>query len=267
MSSRLAVALGPLLSVWAVIGVALPGSVGLSAGSIPAGNILFISERDGNRGIIDADSSDQTFLWGDVDCDGQVNPIDSLKILRHDAGLEVQQPAGCPNVGELLFWTGIFPAAGPAGVGELGVGWGDHDCNESADPIDALRGLRYDAGFPVTPVQGCPDLGEEGTIRQPDEIVMDDNFFQYDGALNPEITVTANSETLFAAVNAGDDDHNLHVDVNGDGYDSCAGDICTSPEIVPPGAEGSLRVLLPAGTFGFRCDIHPDEMTGTFSAE
>jgi len=38
-------------------------------------------------------------LWADTDCSGAVNPIDSLKVLRHDAGLSVSQTAGCPGVG------------------------------------------------------------------------------------------------------------------------------------------------------------------------
>jgi hypothetical protein len=37
--------------------------------------------------------------WGDVDCSGEVNPVDSLKILRADAGLGVAQPAECPEIG------------------------------------------------------------------------------------------------------------------------------------------------------------------------
>lgn len=36
---------------------------------------------------------------GDVDCSGEVNPIDSLKILRFDAGLHVGQEDGCPEIG------------------------------------------------------------------------------------------------------------------------------------------------------------------------
>ena len=36
---------------------------------------------------------------GDVDCSGEVNPIDSLKILRSDAGLDVAQEEGCPEIG------------------------------------------------------------------------------------------------------------------------------------------------------------------------
>ena len=36
---------------------------------------------------------------GDVDCSGEVNPIDALKILRFDAGLHVGQEDGCPEIG------------------------------------------------------------------------------------------------------------------------------------------------------------------------
>jgi hypothetical protein len=38
-------------------------------------------------------------ISGDVDCDGDVDPLDALKILRADAGLNVELPAGCPQIG------------------------------------------------------------------------------------------------------------------------------------------------------------------------
>ena len=37
--------------------------------------------------------------WGDVDCGGEVTPVDSLKLLRFDAGLGVSQADGCPLIG------------------------------------------------------------------------------------------------------------------------------------------------------------------------
>ena len=40
--------------------------------------------------------------WGDVDCSGEVNPIDSLKLLRADAFLDVTQAEGCPVIGSLI---------------------------------------------------------------------------------------------------------------------------------------------------------------------
>ena len=42
--------------------------------------------------------------WGDVDCNGNVGPVDGLKVLRFDAGLTVQQEADCPEIGES--WPG-----------------------------------------------------------------------------------------------------------------------------------------------------------------
>ena len=37
--------------------------------------------------------------WGDVDCSGSVTPVDSLKLLRFDAGLGVSQADDCPLIG------------------------------------------------------------------------------------------------------------------------------------------------------------------------
>jgi hypothetical protein len=34
-----------------------------------------------------------------VDCSSAVNPVDSLKLLRFDAGLSVAQEEGCPLIG------------------------------------------------------------------------------------------------------------------------------------------------------------------------
>ena len=39
------------------------------------------------------------YLWGDVDCDGP-DPVDSVLMLRYDAGLPVQAPAGCLSIGD-----------------------------------------------------------------------------------------------------------------------------------------------------------------------
>jgi hypothetical protein len=36
---------------------------------------------------------------GDVDCNGQVNSQDAIKILRYQAGLTNQLPLGCPPIG------------------------------------------------------------------------------------------------------------------------------------------------------------------------
>jgi hypothetical protein len=37
--------------------------------------------------------------WGDADCSGSLNPVDSLKVLRFDAGLFYIQQEPCPDIG------------------------------------------------------------------------------------------------------------------------------------------------------------------------
>jgi Tol biopolymer transport system component len=47
-----------------------------------------------------------------------------------------------------------------------GTQQGDIDCNGSADPIDALKLLRYDAGLGATHNDPCLDIGDEVTLNQ-----------------------------------------------------------------------------------------------------
>jgi hypothetical protein len=46
---------------------------------------------------VEVDGTQRT--WGDLDCSGAANSIDALKVLRHDAGLSVEQPPSCPDPG------------------------------------------------------------------------------------------------------------------------------------------------------------------------
>ncbi len=89
-----------------------------------------------------------TFVWGDANCSGASDPIDSLLTLRHDAGLNVSQPPGCPAMGHEL-----------TPVASLQFAWGDVDCGGSINPIDALKVLRSDAGLSVNRAPGCPEIG------------------------------------------------------------------------------------------------------------
>lgn len=79
---------------------------------------------------------------GDVDCDGDVDSVDSLKQLRHVAGLSVSQEPGCPAIG----------SGTPT--------WGDVDCDDDVDSVDALKVLRHVAGLPVQQNEPCTDVGE-----------------------------------------------------------------------------------------------------------
>jgi hypothetical protein len=86
-------------------------------------------------------------VWGDNNCSGEADPIDSLLTLRHDAGLSANT-GDCPAMG-----------AGVTLVIASSLIWGDADCNGSADPIDSLKLLRFDAGLSVTQEEGCPSIG------------------------------------------------------------------------------------------------------------
>ena len=44
-------------------------------------------------------------IWGDVDCKDGMTPVDSLKILRYDAGLSASQAANCPLLGSQVLVT------------------------------------------------------------------------------------------------------------------------------------------------------------------
>jgi hypothetical protein len=41
-----------------------------------------------------------SFIWGDVDCSGDISSVDALNVLRRVALLPVAAPEGCPEVGE-----------------------------------------------------------------------------------------------------------------------------------------------------------------------
>ncbi len=78
--------------------------------------------------------------FGDVDCDGSVNAVDALKVLRSVALLSVT--SGC---------------ATPIGSGDPLMG--DVDCSGGVDAVDALALLRYVANLPVSQQPGCPEIG------------------------------------------------------------------------------------------------------------
>ena len=88
-----------------------------------------------------------TFVWGDVNCSGESDPIDSLALLRFDSGLPVSQPPGFPALGH-----DVTPAA-------VQLAWGDIDCNGDINSVDALKVLRSDLGLAVSRAPGCPEIG------------------------------------------------------------------------------------------------------------
>ena len=94
----------------------------------------------------------QDVTWGDNDCRDGVTPVDSLFVLRGDAGLPTNT-GGCPPMGAEIEVLGASPHI-----------WGDVDCTGDMSPVDALKLLRFDAGLGVVHEVGCPPIGGEVAV-------------------------------------------------------------------------------------------------------
>jgi hypothetical protein len=81
-------------------------------------------------------------IFGDVDCDGDVDSVDAQKELRHVAVLPVSQTEPCPDIGS-----------------EVASQFGDVDCDDDVDSVDSLKILRFVAGLSVSQQPGCPLIG------------------------------------------------------------------------------------------------------------
>jgi len=79
-------------------------------------------------------------------------------------------------------------------------------------------------------------------------------------------TTKAGTSFSFEAVNVGKVPHNLRIAPLDGNYESPTS-VVTDPEIVSPGKSGVLQWTAPpeTGTYKFRCDVHPVEMTGTIT--
>ena len=87
--------------------------------------------------------------WGDHNCSGSADPVDSLLTLRYDAGLSTNT-GDCPDFGQVVEVALASPHP-----------WGDVDCGGDVTPVDSLKLLRFDAGLTVSQAQGCPLIGAE----------------------------------------------------------------------------------------------------------
>ncbi len=88
-------------------------------------------------------SPEPQLLQGDVDCNGNANSVDSLKVLRYVAQLSVAQGPDCPLIG--------------AEVASL---FGDVDCSGAVNSVDALKILRFVAQLSVAQTEPCTDIGD-----------------------------------------------------------------------------------------------------------
>ncbi len=84
---------------------------------------------------------------GDVDCDGLINSVDALKLLRNSAGLPVTQSEPCLDMG-------LPRLVAPPDNWLMG----DVNCSSGLNSVDALLVLRASAGLSVNIPIGCPAI-------------------------------------------------------------------------------------------------------------
>ena len=97
----------------------------------------------------------QEVVWADNNCSGEVNPVDSLFVLRGNAGLPTNT-GDCPGMGAEINVLNASPHI-----------WGDVDCNGAMTPVDSLKTLRHDAGLSASQEPGCPPIATTVTIPGP----------------------------------------------------------------------------------------------------
>jgi hypothetical protein len=104
----------------------------------------------------------QTELWGDNDCDGDIDADDARRgLLALATPGEAPAVADCPDMGEVL----NFVDAQPAGSGS--VIWGNVNCGPALDGLDVLAVLLAIEALGPLPVDGfCPQAGDEVVFEQ-----------------------------------------------------------------------------------------------------
>ena len=100
-------------------------------------------------------------------------------------------------------------------------------------------------------------------------VTMGDNFFESEGEQEPAIQVSVGEDITFNLSNNGLAPHNMHIagTDNDYGVNFCqvGGDEpCSDPNRQASGESATITFRFDQpGTFIFRCDFHPQEMTGT----
>lgn len=99
-------------------------------------------------------------------------------------------------------------------------------------------------------------------------VTMGDNFFEFEGEKAPVIEVAAGEAVTWQLTNGGLAVHNLHLADTDNEYDlpfcnAAGAEPCSDPDVFPAGQSGTVTFQFgEPGTFIFRCDFHPQEMTG-----
>lgn len=99
-------------------------------------------QGDDQDGDIAGDACDAAGT-GNADCNQAINSVDSLKLLRFNAGLSATQSEPCKDIGQTI---------------GSGFKQGDADCTGTINAVDSLKVLRAVAGLSVSQQPGCDAL-------------------------------------------------------------------------------------------------------------
>src|SRR5450756_307851 len=94
------------------------------------------------------------FIWGDVDCSGDIAPRDGQAILKNVLGQNaLSQTQPCPAVGSQVTVDGVSQI------------WGDVDCSSDIAPRDGQAILKNVLGQnALSQTQPCPAVGSQVTV-------------------------------------------------------------------------------------------------------
>jgi len=142
--------------------------VALPVGDDDGDNVITITLTDGGQGDADGVANGVIIdpggpaiplrvvaLWGDVDCDGDVDAVDALKVLRHVVRLPVAVGESCPRMEGEVVVEGVLRA------------WGDVDGDGVVGAVDALKILRHVVRLRVDQAPGTPAIGREVEVSLP----------------------------------------------------------------------------------------------------
>jgi len=152
---------------------------------------------------------------------------------------------------------GIFVIAAAALAGGAIWAVSNKDEGQAQEQVQASPGASPGTSPAASGAPGGQTLVASDTPRQ----------FQFNGQANPTIQVSAGKPVTLTLDNKGTSTHNIQL-AGPDGTFGTDDDVTTDPVAVGPGATGTVTFTpAKAGSYDFRCQFHPIEMTGKLEAK
>jgi plastocyanin/heme-degrading monooxygenase HmoA len=131
---------------------------------------------------------------------------------------------------------------------------------------DETKAEETTAASPTGGAPGGAPGGGPGGSPAAEVVLMKDNFFEFNGQENPNLSAKAGSENTIQLRNDGNVPHNMRID-GPDGQFNTDDDAKSVPEIVNGGKDGSIKFTLAAGTYNYECELHPAQMKGKIQVQ